>query len=71
MRILTLLFCLFTAFVNAQSADPKVISGTVLLNSKTTPDFKKIIADLKTGMSALILSTYPTKQRYFLPLAPL
>jgi hypothetical protein len=46
MRILTLLFCLFTAFVNAQSADPKVISGTVLLNSKTTPDFKKIIADL-------------------------
>ncbi|MEY3240400.1 MAG: hypothetical protein RIR11_1838 [Bacteroidota bacterium] len=46
MRILTLLFCLFPAFVNAQSADPKVISGTVLLNSKTAPDFKKIIADL-------------------------
>lgn len=42
------IFAIFTTALTAQT-DTKVISGIILLNDKSTPDFKKVLADLPGG----------------------
>ena len=57
MRLLILVFCLFATTIIAQNTPTKVVTGTVLLNSKQCPDFKKIKADLPTNWYVRIDST--------------
>jgi Tfp pilus assembly protein PilX len=47
LRILTLALALLPALLPAQTAStPKVVTGTVLLNDRTAPNFKKLLATL-------------------------
>ena len=49
MRFFTLLFCFAATLLTAQSNPTKVITGTILLNSKQCPDFNKIKAELPSN----------------------
>jgi hypothetical protein len=43
---LAFIACVNSSFFAQTAADPKIISGIILLNEKSAPDFKKILADL-------------------------